>query len=123
MARYDGLPIYRKALELTVFLEKTVRHFSRFQKYSIGERLRQSSWEVVTLVVRANSTPVCERRPLLTLLRDKVEEVNVALAVAKELEAFASHNSWQQAARIAVDLGRQSEGWLKSARQPSPPES
>jgi len=123
MAKYDQLPIYRKALELIVFLENAVRHFSRYHKYSIGERLRQASWDVVTLVVRANNTPVAARRELLVTLRDKVEEVSIALAVAKELEAFANHNSWQQAARMAVDLGRQSEGWLKSTRQPSPPES
>lgn len=73
MARYDQLPIYRLALELTVFLEKTVRHFSRYHKYSIGERLRQTSWDVVTLVVRANNTPVSERRPLLVALRDKID--------------------------------------------------
>jgi len=100
-----------------------VRHFSRYHKYSIGDRLRQTSWDVITLVVRANNTPVAERLPLLVALRDKIEEVNIALAVAKELEAFANHNSWQQAARMAVDLGRQSEGWLKSTKQPSPPES
>ena len=122
MARYDQLPIYRKGLELIVFLENAVRGFSRYHKYSIGERLRQTSWDVVTLVVKANNTPVVSRRELLVALRDKIEEVSVALTVAKELEAFANHNSWQQAARMAVDLGRQSEGWLKSTRQPSPPE-
>ena len=120
MARYDGLPIYRRAQELVVYLEKAVRGFSRYHKYSIGERLRQASWDVVTLVVRANNTPVKERTGLLVALRDKVEEINVALAVAKELEAFASRNAWQQAARLVVDLGRQSEGWLKSTRQSSP---
>jgi hypothetical protein len=122
MARYDQLPIYRKGLELIVFLENAVRQFSRYHKYSIGERLRQSSWDVVTLVVKANNTPVAERRELLVALRDKIEEVSVALTVAKELEAFSNHNSWHQAARMAVDLGRQSEGWLKSTKQPSPPE-
>ena len=122
MARYDQLPIYRKGLELIVFLEKAVRQFSRYHKYSIGERLRQTSWDVVTLVVKSNNTPMAERRELLVSLRDKIEEVSVALTVAKELEAFSNHNSWQQAARMAVDLGRQSEGWLKSTRQPSPPE-
>jgi len=75
------------------------------------------------LVVKANNTPVAERRDLLGALRDKAEEVNIALTVAKELEAFSSHNSWRQAARMAVDLSRQSEGWLGSTRQPSSPES
>ena len=123
MAKYQQLPIYRLALELVVFLEDTVRGFSRYHKYSIGERLRQTSWDVVTLVVKANNTPVGSRVELLTLLRDKTEEVSIALAVAGELQAFANHNSWQHAARIAVDLSRQSEGWLKSTRQSSPPES
>jgi len=123
MARYDQLPIYRSAVELIVFMEKAVRNFSRYHKYSIGERLRLASWDIVTLVVKANNTPVNQRQELLVALRDKVEEVGIALTVAKELEAFANHNSWQQAARMALDLGRQSEGWLKSTRQPSPPES
>ncbi len=123
MARYDQLPIYKKALELIVFLENAVRGFSRFHKYSIGERLRQTSWEVITLVVRANNTPVKVRRDLLVALRDKIEEVSIALAVAKELEAFVNHNSYRLAAKMAIDMGRQSEGWLKSVEQPSSPES
>jgi hypothetical protein len=81
MARYDQLPIYRKAVELIVFIEKAVRNFSRYHKYSIGERLRQTSWDVVTLVVKANNTPVDLRLELLVALRDKVEEVSIALAV------------------------------------------
>ena len=97
MARYEQLPIYKKALELIVFLEKAVRQFSRYHKYSIGERLRQTSWDVITMVVRANNTPVSERRELLVSLRDKIEEVSIALTVAKELGAFSNHNSWQQA--------------------------
>ena len=122
MARYDQLPIYKKSLELIVFLENAVRHFSRYHKYSIGERLRQTSWDAVTLIVKVNNTPMAQRRSLLVALRDKTEEVNIALSVAKELEAFKNHNSWQQAARMGVDMSRQSEGWLKSIRQPSPPE-
>ena len=46
---------------------------------------------------------------MLVALRDKIEEVSVALAVAKELEAFANHNSWQQAARMAVGGPGQTE--------------
>ncbi|MBM4355848.1 MAG: hypothetical protein FJ109_19000 [Deltaproteobacteria bacterium] len=71
MAKYEQLPIYRLSLELTVFLEKTVRNFSRY----------------------------------------KIEEVNIALAVAKELQAFANHNSSQQA------------GWSAAAHRIRPEDS
>jgi hypothetical protein len=123
MARYDHLPIYRAALGLIVYVETVVRSFSRYHKYTIGTKLRESCWQVVTLVVKANNTPVAERRPLLVLLRDTIEEVNIALTTAKELKAFAKHEAYVNAARMAINLGRQSEGWLKSARPTASPGS
>jgi len=108
---------------LTVYVEDTVKNFSRFHKYSIGARLRDACWEVVTGIVKANNTPVSQRRDLLVALRDKSEEIVIALTVAKELKAFPSFNSFQHAAKMALDLSRQSEGWLKSAGKPSSPES
>ena len=122
MAKYDHLPIYKKAMELMVFLENAVRGFSRYHKYSIGERLRAASWEAVTLIVKANNMPVNTRRGMLVALRDKIEEVNISLTVAKELKAFANHNSFIQASRMAINIGRQSEGWLKSTGPSSSPE-
>lgn len=122
MAKYDHLPIYKKALELMVYLEETVKNFSRYHKYTIGTRLRDACWDVVMGIVKANNTPVAQRRELLVKLRDKAEEIVIALTVAKELKAFASFNSFQHAAKLALDMSRQSEGWLKSAEKPSSPE-
>jgi len=53
MAKYEHLPIYKQAMELVVFIENAVKGFSRYHKYSIGEYLRQASWDVGTLVVKA----------------------------------------------------------------------
>ena len=123
MAKYEHLPIYKASMELVVFIENAVKGFSRYHKYSIGERLRKASWDVVTLIVKANNTPVKQRRDSLMVLRDRIEEVNIALNVAKELRSLANHNSYRQASRMAIDISRQSEGWLKSARSSSSPES
>ena len=43
MARYEHLPIYRAAFDLAVHMEKIVRHFSRYHKYSLGTELRVRS--------------------------------------------------------------------------------
>ena len=36
MARYEHLPIYKAALDLTVHFEKLVAGFSRYHKYTLG---------------------------------------------------------------------------------------
>jgi hypothetical protein len=123
MARYEHLPIYRKAMELSVYLEQVVRQFPRFHKYGIGARLRETSWDLLGLIIRVNNLPLARRAPVVARLRDRVEDLNTGLSIAKELQAFANFNSYRHAAMLAVNLGRQSEGWLKSAAAASSPES
>ncbi len=36
MAYYENLHIYKKSLELAVYIENVVRNFSRYHKYTIG---------------------------------------------------------------------------------------
>jgi len=61
MAKYDHLLIYNKALELTVYVGDAVKNFGHYHKYTIGTRLRDACWEVVTGIVKANNTPSGER--------------------------------------------------------------
>ena len=41
MARYEHLPIYKAALDMTVHFEKLVAGFSRYHKYTLGTELRE----------------------------------------------------------------------------------
>jgi hypothetical protein len=63
MARYEHLPIYKKAMDLTVYFEKIVRNFTRYHKYTLGSELREKSREIVALIIKANST--VEKLPTL----------------------------------------------------------
>ena len=47
MARYDHLPIYSAAFDLAVHMEKLVRHFSRYHKYTLGTELRDGSRHIL----------------------------------------------------------------------------
>lgn len=58
MARYEHLPIYKKAMELTIYFETIVRNFSRYRKYTLGSELRVKSREIVVLIIKANSKEV-----------------------------------------------------------------
>jgi hypothetical protein len=112
MARYEHLPIYKKAMDLTIYFEKVVRNFSRYHKYTLGSELREKSREIVGLIIKANST--VERLPLLLDLRESVEGLQVLLRICKEVRAFNSFNSYLYASNVVVELSRQNEGWIKS---------
>lgn len=118
MAYYENLPIYKKALELTVLLENMVRGFARYHKYSIGADMRNLSRVIAALIIKANSEK--DKVRTLTELRDKCEEMKFIITVGKEIKAYQNFNQFQLAAGLAVDLSRQSEGWLGSQRDKRP---
>jgi hypothetical protein len=91
---YENLPIYKLATEFAVRMDKVVREFSRFHKYALGARLRNSALDLVLLVARANRRE--ERVAALDLLCRQVEELKVMLNLGKELQAFQSFREFAQ---------------------------
>src|SRR3989442_3875928 len=95
MARYEHLPIYKKAMDLTIYLEKIVRNFSRYHKYTLGSELRAKSREIVGVVIAANSR--VDKLALLLELREKLEGLQVLLRICKEVRAFNAFSSYAYA--------------------------
>ena len=54
MAKYEHLPIYKKAYDFALYCEKVVRNFSRYHKYTLGTELREGSREIIRLIHAAN---------------------------------------------------------------------
>src|SRR5258708_40199158 len=54
MARYERLPIYGTAFDLAVHIEKIVRNFSRYPKYTLGTALRDGSRRILERIIEAN---------------------------------------------------------------------
>ncbi len=40
MAGHERLPIYKRAMDLVVFMEQVVMHFARYHKFTLGSELR-----------------------------------------------------------------------------------
>ena len=113
MARYEHLPIYKTAMEMSVYLQNIVRKFSRYNKYSIGADLRDLSRNILLQIIRANSAR--DREKILRELVEHCEMLKTMLVFAKETKAFDNFKSFQHASSMAVMLCKQSEGWLKSS--------
>ena len=122
MARYEHLPIYKKSFDLAVFLEQAVAGFARRHKYGLGARLQSAAQDVLVRVVRAQNAGGAAKAAELAELRIEVEALKGLLNLAKEVQAFKSFNSYLHSSGIAVEIGRQTEGWLKSCGAPKAPE-
>jgi hypothetical protein len=72
----------------------------------------------ILVIIKINNRPKAERKELLHDLRETIEEIKVCLNIAKELKAFNNINSYFHASKLAVDISRQSEGWLKHTFAP-----
>ncbi len=114
MARYEHLPIYKAALDMTVHFEKLVTGFSRYHKYTLGTELREASRAVLMQVLRANNAATAaERRAQLTILRERIDALLLTLRVAKEVKAFRSFAGYLHAVEQVGSVARQNEGWFR----------
>lgn len=114
MARYEHLPIYRDAYDLTVHIEKIVRNFSRYHKYTLGTDLRNKTRAVLERIIEANNTP--NRGELLLGLRQQLESLKVLARLCHDSEAFnGGTKSYLYVVERLTGLARQNEGWIKAA--------
>ena len=115
MARYEHLPIYRTAFDLAVHIEKIVKNFSRYHKYTLGTELRDGSRRVLQRIIEANEAR--DRGPVLETLRREIESFKVTARLAQESGAFASTRAYLFVAELVVGIAKQNEGWLRKAQK------
>jgi len=118
---YEGLPIYRAAIDMVVYFETIVRGFSRYHKYTSGTELRNLSYTVLVLIAQANIRVDRENR--LKSALDKLQELKIRVQVCAEIKAFRRPNNFPTATRKVIEISKQCEGWLRSCQNPGRSES
>ena len=120
MARYEHLPIYKAALDMTVHFEGLAAGFSRHHKYTLCTELRESSRAVLQQVLRANNAATRGQRAVeLLVLRGRIDALLLAMRVAKEVKevkAFKSFAGYLHAVERVGTVARQNEGWFRHTR-------
>lgn len=111
MARYDHLPIYRAAFDLAVHMERIVREFSRYHKYTLGTELRNCSRGILKMIIEANGSK--ERSALLLKLREELEWFKVLSRLCHESACFSGVKAYIHISEKVIDISKQNEGWIK----------
>jgi hypothetical protein len=56
MARYQHLKIFQDVYDLNLEIHRRTEKFPRAHRFSMGERLKNITLDILTLVVKANSS-------------------------------------------------------------------
>jgi hypothetical protein len=107
--KYVELPIYKSALDFAVYMETIVKSFDKYEKYTIGEDLRNYSKELLFCVHRANIAD--KKLHKLRELRDKCEEIKMLLQLCKELKAFKSFKQFEHSSKLIISVCKQAQAW------------
>ena len=113
--QYRHLPIYKSALELAVYIEKIVRGFERYHKYTMGVELRRQSKEVLFGISRANLAK--ERVEAIIDLRDSCEEMKLLIQISKELKVFKNFKQFEYSSLLIVAVCKQAQAWLRATQR------
>ena len=114
MARFEHLPIYKKAFRLLVVVEDIVMNMQRKARYTIWTDLRNISRDFVVSIARINSMEIQERKNYIITMFDLINQIYILLWVAHELKLFQKSTQYQMLLEQIYDIERQLEWWKKS---------
>ncbi len=90
MALYTALPVYKVAYDLLIEIFKRTRLFSREYKYTIGERLKNESLELIINIYKANRSQKQNRLRRIAEARENVETIRLSLRLTKDLQGIGN---------------------------------
>jgi hypothetical protein len=115
MATHTHLPIYKVAYDLLDVATSLVKNMQRDFKRSIGDKITTECIEITVLIFRANVAQEKAAHLLELLERLQVAELMIRLAKDKRL---ISQGAYAQAIELTTSIGKQANGWRKSALRP-----
>jgi hypothetical protein len=86
MALYTALPVYKIAYDLLIEIFKRTKLFAREHKYTIGERLKNESLEMIINIYKANKSGKQSRLTYIAKARENIETIRLLLRLTRDLQ-------------------------------------
>ncbi len=113
MALYDELPVFKASYDLLLDIYRFSSTLTREFKFTIGEKLKNETLQLLILVFRANSER--EKIQAIQKAREQIEMVRLLLRVLKDLKQI-SLKSFVRVNQQVENVSKQLSGWQKSQR-------
>lgn len=111
---YNHTPIFQSVYILTIEIYKVTKNFKKEFKYTLGERLKNITHDMLELVMKINSLPVAQKPLKLLELDYQKENLKIHLRMALDFKMISRGQSGVLNTRIE-EIGRQIGGWQKWA--------
>lgn len=113
MARYDSLPVFKASYDLLVNIFRFSSNFAREYKYTVGEKLKNETLQLIVLVYRANSSR--SKVEIIQEAREQVELIRVLIRLMHELKQI-NIKSFVNINKQIESVSKQLTGWQKSQK-------
>ena len=112
MATYDRLPVYRASYDLLVEIFQFTKNFTREYKYTVGEKLKNETLEMIMNIYRANTRQI--KKDTLQKAREHLEVVRLLMRLTKDMKQI-SINRFVDVNKKIENISKQLTGWQKSS--------
>lgn len=112
MARYQHLPIFQAIYDLCLEIHQRVSNFPRVHKYSIGEKLKNISFDLMDFIIKANSNK--DKEVFLQEAESILERLKIYIRLCFDLKILGS-KSFEFLNRKMDEISRQLNKWKEWA--------
>ncbi len=111
MATFDQLPVYKASYDLFVNIFEFSRNFNREYKYTLGEKLKNETLELITNIYRANSRK--QKFEIIETARENAEVIRLLLRLLKDLKQITIEK-FVKINELIENVSRQLAGWQRA---------
>jgi len=112
MALFSELPVYKLGYDLLIAIYDRTKLFTREHKYTLGEKLKNETLELLINIYKANKSKQTTRMQYIDTARQNIEVVRLLLRVAKDLKIIGIKG--HVALNVQVEeLSKQLSSWQK----------
>lgn len=113
MARYEHIKIFQASYDLNLEIYHTTHNFSREYKYSLGQKLKEISAELLDWIIVTNAQK--DKTPYFSKIKLQIERLRIQIRVAYDLKIITSKRL-EFLSRSIENVSIQAGGWEEWAK-------
>jgi hypothetical protein len=115
MALAKDLEIYKAADQLLALSLRLQVQVPRAYRQAVGQRISNECADILLTVARANAARGESREAHIATLLERLEAATALLRASHGLRLIST-KVWAESIELTDSVGKQANGWLKSAR-------